>query len=304
MSDLSPHSALNPDRLPRPFTVGLKAFEPDNWIVPDRHLADQVREKAGHFDKRREVVFAAEADTLEAQAEVLQMLLDYLPKRYPDLWRVTDGEVTIVPAGLTYRVDEFAERPLELACRLIQDDLVIMRKGDGGYRIAAGAVCFPSTWILAEKFGKPIADVHAPVPGFERGSRSGTLVDRIFENLKVEAPVERCNWTIFEVPDLHHPKRHFEHQRFEGKTERLVLDSFLRAERQTLRRLPKSGDVLFTIQIIVDPATELLDHPQRAQIAATLKAHVESMNADELAYKGITGYQDLVVAELDALAQS
>ena len=54
----------------------------------------------------------------------------------------------------------------------------------------------------------------------------------------------------------------------------------------------------------MDPAADLLEHPQRAQICATLKAHVESMNADELAYKGITGYQDLVVAELEALAQS
>ena len=304
MVQVSPHSALNPDRLPRPFTVGLKAFDPAHWIVPDEHLVAQVREKAEHFDKRRDVVFRAEPDTVAAQAEVLEMLLDYLPAHYPALWRVDGNKVTIVPAGLTYRVDEFADRPLELACRLIQDDLVLMRKGEGGYRIAVGAVCFPSTWILAEKFGKPIADVHAPVPGFGRGSRSGTLVDRIFDNLKVDAPVERCNWTIFEVPDLHHPKRHFEHQRFQGKTERLVLDSFLRAERQTLRRLPKSGDVLFTIQITVDPATELLKHPQRAQIAATLKDHVESLNADELAYKGITGYQDIVVAELERLARS
>jgi hypothetical protein len=43
---------------------------------------------------------------------------------------------------------------------------------------------------------------------------------------------------------------------------------------------------------------------ENARPAATLRAHVESMNADELAYKGITGYQDLVVAELEALAQS
>ena len=299
----SPHSALNPDRLPRPFTVGLKAFELHNWIVPDQHLVAQVHEKAGHFDQRRDVVFQAEPETLAAQAEVLDMLLAYLPERYPDIWKVADGNVSILPAGLTYRIADYAERPLELACRLIQDDLVIMRKGEGGYRIAAGAVCFPSTWILSEKFGKAIADVHGPVPGFERGSRSAQLVDRIFDNLKVDAPVERCNWTLFEVPDLHHPMRHFEHQRFEGKTERLVLDSYLRAERQTLRRLPLSGDVVFTIQIIVDPATELMKHPQRAQIASTLKEHVESLSEPELAYKGITGNEAKVIAELAALAE-
>jgi len=304
MTELSPHSALNPDRLPRPFTVGLKAFDPANWIVPDRHLAEQVREKAQHFDQRRDVVFAAEPDTIEAQAEMLAMLLDYLPERYPDLWRVADGEVTIVPAGLTYRLEDYAARPLELACRLIQDDLVIMRKGEGGYRIAVGAVCFPSTWILAEKFGKAIADVHGPVPGFSRGTRSATVVDRIFDNLKPGAPVERCNWSIYEVPDLHHPKNHSTHKRWDGQQQELVLSSFIRAERQTLTRLPRSGDVVFTIQIIVDPARLLMEHPERAQIAATLKGHMESLDDAELAYKGLSGHQQTVIAELDQLARS
>jgi hypothetical protein len=217
---------------------------------------------------------------------------------------VDGDEVTILPAGLTYRVDEFAGQPLELACRLIQDDLVIMRKGEGGYRIAAAAVCFPSTWVLADKFGKAIADVHGPVPGFERGTRQASVVDRIFDNLKVGAPVERCNWSVYEVADLHHPKTHSTHVRWEGRKERLLLDSFLRAERQTLTRLPRSGDVVFTIQIIVDPAELLLAHPERAQIAATLKSHVESLNEAELAYKGMTGYQDMIVAELNELAES
>ena len=75
MNEHSHHSALNPDRLPRPFTVGLKAFDPDNWIVPDAHLAAQVREKVEHFSTRHAAVFAAEPDTLEAQLEVLGMLL-------------------------------------------------------------------------------------------------------------------------------------------------------------------------------------------------------------------------------------
>ena len=284
--------------------MGLKAFDPDNWIVPDAHLAAQVREKVEHFSNRHAAVFAAEPDTLEAQAEVLDRLLDYLPKRYPDLWRVDGNEVTIVPAGLTYRLDEFAERPLELACRLIQDDLVIMRKGDSGYRIAAAAVCFPSTWILGDKFGKAIADVHRPVPGFARGTRSATVVDRIFENLKVDAPVERCNWSIYEVADLHHPKSHSTHKRWEGQQQDLVLLSFIRAERQTLTRLPRSGDVVFTIQIIVDPAKLLMEHPERAQIAAILKDHVESLDDAELAYKGLSGHQETLVRELAALAAS
>jgi hypothetical protein len=69
MTVQSPHSALNPDRLPRPFTVGLKAFDPGNWIVPDAHLADQVREKVQLFAGKHEAVFRAEPDTADAQAK-------------------------------------------------------------------------------------------------------------------------------------------------------------------------------------------------------------------------------------------
>ena len=38
MNELSPHSALNPDRLPRPFTVGVAyahGFIP--WLAPEAH---------------------------------------------------------------------------------------------------------------------------------------------------------------------------------------------------------------------------------------------------------------------------
>ncbi len=80
MTDLSPHSALNPDKLPRPFSVGLSALDPVDWIMPDVHLADQLRGKGEHFAQRREAVFQAEDDTLAAQAETLALLLDHLPR--------------------------------------------------------------------------------------------------------------------------------------------------------------------------------------------------------------------------------
>mgnify|MGYP000846223527 CR=1 FL=1 len=45
-------------------------------------------------------------------------------------------------------------------------------EGEGGWRLAAGSLCFPSSWSLVEKFGKPLQDIHAPVPGFGPGTRS------------------------------------------------------------------------------------------------------------------------------------
>ena len=41
-----------------------------------------------------------------------------------------------------------------------------MRRGEDGWRLAAGSLCFPSSWSLDEKFGRPLQEIHAPVPGF------------------------------------------------------------------------------------------------------------------------------------------
>ena len=303
MRNLSPHSALNPDKLPSPFSVGLSALDPMDWIMPDVHLADQLRDKAEHFAERREAVFKAEDNTLDAQAEALALLLDYLPRAHPDIYKVSGDSVAVAPAELVFKISDYAHAPLELACRLVQDDLVIMRKGSAGYRIAAAAVCFPSTWVLADKFSKPIAEVHAPVPGFGPGTRTASLIDRIFDNLKAGHPVQRCNWSIYEVPDLHHPFSHSTHTRWTDTSGGFFTGTWLRAERQTLTRLPASGDVLFTIQIVVDPVSLLMTHPDRRQIATRLKSHIESLDTAQLAYKGISEHCDVVLAELSSLAE-
>jgi hypothetical protein len=302
MTDLSRHSALNPEKLPRPFSVGLSALDPADWIIPDIHLVDQVRKKAELFETRREAVFQVENATLDAQTETLALLLAYLQRIHPDTYKVSDDEVVIVPAGLVYKISDYAQAPLELACRLVQDDLVIMRKGQAGYRIAAAAVCFPSTWILAEKFSRPISEVHAPVPGFGPGTRAASLIDRIFDNLKVGHPIQRCNWSIYEVPDLHHAFSHSTHERWSNTANGFFSGTWLRAERQTLTRLPASNDVLFTIQIVVDPVSLLMTHPDRREIASRLKAHIENLDEQQLAYKGIADHREVVLTELSSLA--
>jgi hypothetical protein len=43
---------------------------------------------------------------------------------------------------------------------------------------------------------------------------------------------------------------------------------YLRLERQTLRKLPESGDILFTIRIYIDPLSALETHPEGASLAA------------------------------------
>ncbi|MEZ5865467.1 MAG: DUF3445 domain-containing protein [Geminicoccaceae bacterium] len=42
-----------------------------------------------------------------------------------------------------------------------------MRAAPEGYRLVGAFVAFPSRWSLAEKIGRPMPAIHAPVPGLE-----------------------------------------------------------------------------------------------------------------------------------------
>lgn len=73
----------------------------------------------------------------------------------------------------------------------------------------------------------------------------------------------------------------------------------LRTERQTLRRLPKSGAILFTIRTYLFPVTELA---KEKGVPARMASAVRSWPADVAGYKGQTLYRDVLIDYLDECA--
>ncbi|NNE23550.1 MAG: DUF3445 domain-containing protein [Rhizobiales bacterium] len=286
----------------QPFTIGLGALDPTGWIEVDDNVAPHLAEKNRLLGERHSDVFQAEDDTGEAQREVLEALLDYLPLQYPALYQAGSGTVTFKPTDTTYKISDFEARPLELAARLIQDDLVLMRSSEGRHRLVAAVLCFPSGWSLKEKFGQAMADVHGPVPGFGPGSRNALLIERIFSNLKPGQPVERYNWSLFDEPRLYYPTT--DHAGKSLVNAKGQVSAWIRIERQTLSKLPRSGDVLFTIKICNDPLGVLKRHPDGATLAASMRKQIEDLDAQQLAYKGLTDVHEEVRRELTLIEQA
>ena len=202
-------------------------------------------------------MFVAEDGTQAAQQEVLELIVGHLQRHFPAL------------AADACR-DGSAQPLLRAASLLVQEDLVLMRRGEDGWRLAAASLCFPSSWSLEEKFGRPLQDIHTPVPGFGRGTRTADIIHRIFDNLAVELPVERLNWSLQAGADLYQPLSNVARiDRAQARPSRfpeadVAANAFIRVERQTLRKLPASGDILFTIRIYLDPMPVLESHPDRA----------------------------------------
>ena len=139
------------------------------------------------------------------------------------------------------------------------------------------------------------------VPGFGAGTRPAQLIERMFDNMRPEQPMIRWNWSLYGDDALHHP-HDSPPNRFGGgaKAERV----FLRVERQTLRRLPVSGDIVFTIRIAVDPLAALERAPDSARIAAAIISQLQALSPEQLDYKGMTDERDGLIARLADIAAS
>jgi hypothetical protein len=123
------------------------------------------------------------------------------------------------------------------------DDLCVLA-AEPGWPLVAGVVLFPSHWRLADKLGEPLALVHDRVPGYPEAQ-----VDRFLDRLEPGKAVWRRNLLVHRDGALHAP---------EAATDDVPVERWwLRSERQTLRRLPRSGAVLFAIHTDTAPLADL-----------------------------------------------
>jgi hypothetical protein len=290
------------------FSIGLKPLDPADWIEVDDHLLPYLAEKHRLYGEIPERVFVEEDGTRDAQQEVLDLLGAHLLERFPDTYRRTAASIEAVGAANHPAIPSgLGDAPLVTASLLVQEDLILMRRSDSGWRLVAGSLCFPSSWSLLEKFGKPLQDIHAPVPGFGPGTRPAELINRMFDGLQGQA-VERYNWSIQSDNALYHPLSDL--QRIDRATNRpsrfpdgdIDAHAFIRVERQTLRKLPVTRDILFTIRIHLDPLAVLARHPDRATLAVSFAAQLGALDLAQLDYKGLTADRDRLMSVLNHMA--
>src|SRR6266498_3236550 len=88
---------------------------------------------------------------------------DYLPQRYPSLYKKTSVGMNNLFTGESFNIVErpLTEDPMQMAARMVQDDLAIMfEKEDGQYYLLAGAILLAGFWRIEDKFGMPLSEIH------------------------------------------------------------------------------------------------------------------------------------------------
>lgn len=190
------------------------------------------------------------------------------------------------------------EPPLLAASRLVSDDLCLMERREHGWTLTAASLCAPSFFSAAEAVGKPLAGLHGPVPGFNDSLLP--RVARIFDHLPDGQILERRNWTVVNDPEPFQPDpAPFRARLPRQSTEEIAASLHVRRERQTLRRAPRTGAVLFTIRIWTERLEDLLAEPaRRTAFAEAWDRLMSDSGADFRRYKRLDLFDPAVRARL------
>jgi len=198
-----------------PLKIGLALLSEDEWLQPAPDLA------------ARNAVFDAHPESVQLTPEA-----------------AAPGEELAALLGVNGGLEGAARSAWEDMC------LLTRRADEEAYRLAGAAVAFPTDWRVADKLGRPLTALHTPIHGY--AEQLAGPVDRFMAKLKPGRIYGRCNWFVSPTPALRWlaegpPEAQFAHVTPENAGETL----FVRSERQTLRKLPESGAIVFTIGIYI-----------------------------------------------------
>jgi hypothetical protein len=150
------------------------------------------------------------------------------------------------------------------------------------------SLCSPNRWVLADKLGHTMDVVHGPVPHYER--HVAGPVDHALARLSDDRIVARANWGIADHAALFQPEANPLPVAF-ASVEEAARSLWLRVERQTLRRLPDSGAIVFTIRTYQQ---RLVDYLARPGARGDLQIAIDQLPPAVAHYKGVTPYLHLL----------
>jgi hypothetical protein len=254
-------------------TVGLRTLDLKNWFEFDEYFEEEIAEKR-KLDTAGAEVFALLHEGELGVEEFLELASENLQTFHPEKF-------------------QHFESLLDFS-KVVQEDICIMSNIDGKWVLTAAVLYAPSRWKLFDKIGKSLEGIHQPVPGYQE--QIGNAVEFTFDKLTIDRSVWRANWTLLDDPTRFQPTPPSPENQLKIAGADLNEQIFFRVERQTLRKMPKTGDIVFTIRTYVTPLGKLL---QAIETPEKMLEAVKTMEADHVAYKGWNTLKPALIEHLE-----
>lgn len=224
---------------PRPLP-GIQPLDMSDWLIVDDAYGGQMGERRRLLTEQRTAVLGMDAAALEPARELLDMVLAQVQAR-PD-FVLTQSHV-ICPDGASVAINH--DDPLATLGALVQEDFCILDKIGDEHVLTGAVLCFPASWMLSEKFMRPLIGIHEPVSEYDENI--ARRVQRLFDGVRPGRPLWRFNVLRYTDPTLHQPRSIHERRPRDDKTK----GRYLRSEKQSILRLPQTMSVVFSIHTFV-----------------------------------------------------
>jgi hypothetical protein len=252
--------------------MGLRSLEAQGWLEGGEDLLRQIPERSELAAKARDVVYQELPGYQGAISDLVKRIAANLQEFHSAHYRF-DGDCVIHIASGGSADLKAGDQLLQIAS-IIGEDLVVLAREDHEWKIVAGAVLFPSRWKLAEKIGRGMDAVHAPVPGYE--AALAPYMTATFDKIGADRPVWRKNWSLHSTEDLHQPTS--------IHAPAAPENYWWRTERQTLTRSSEGDFLFFTIRNRAEPLSWIKNDPESAAHFAQTLA---SFSPETIEYKGL-----------------
>ena len=208
------------------------------WLFCDDAYGAQMVERRRLIAERQSDVYAQRPEGVPAAQAFLDQVLASLPKGYE-----LTSERVVCPDGYDVVIDK--EAPLLTLGRILQQDVCILEKRGQEHVLTGAILCFPASWTLAQKIGRPLVRIHAPVTDYDDGIAK--RVQRLFDGVQDGRPLWRANHLRYTDPALFQPRPEND-PRPVGRPD----DDYIRSERQTVLRITNAAEaVAFVIHTTV-----------------------------------------------------
>lgn len=162
----------------------------------DNHYLKYHADKAKRIAERGPKCCQTAPEAFNGAIELLEEFCSYLPQRYPSLYRATPVGMDNLVTHESFNIKErpLVEDPMQMAARMVQDDLAIMfEKEDGQYYLLAGAILLAGFWKLEDKVGMPLSEIHTSgdVPGYKEKLEKGMM--NFMRRLQPNGPMQRVS---------------------------------------------------------------------------------------------------------------
>ena len=232
---------------PEPFKwrMGVRPLNLDQWLLVDEDRVADLNEIGALIDNHRDEIIYCEPSAVAACQELGAEVVEHL-RHVSGLSSIELDQQPGVPV-------------IESTRRLVQEDICLLQRRSEGWVMTACAVAIPTQWDVPSKFGITLDSIHEPVPRYD--TDLSQLMGTFFDRLRVDRPVWSATRTLTGDPGL----RLAPHHRHDPLRQDITLANvaervWLRVEYQTLRRLPQTDAIVFTIRILRQQIASVAEH--------------------------------------------